>query len=399
MPHHLLYVENLSAEREDGLGIAVASLLGRSTGGVTLDEEDLARLGVFVGAVGQFAGQSATRHGVLALHALAGFAGGDTCGGGEDDLVADHLGLFGMLLQIVGQGFAYGLLYGSGHFTVAKFGLGLSLKLRFGHLDGDDGGQTLTEILTSDFYLGLLDLLRDGGVGIGVSLQRTGQGHTETGKVGTALYGVDIVDVGMDILRVVGIVHHGYLDGYALLLGLEIDDIVEEVGAMTIDVAHKLLQSVLGVEHFLAHLAFLIGTHVTQGDFDAGVEVSELAHTAGDDIPLVVGGGKDGGIGPELLTGTAEFGLADYLDGIQGLSFLVFLLVDLAVTEYLRLHVCGEGVYTTYADTVQTTADLVGALVELTAGVEHCHDHFKGRLVQFLVFIDRYTAAVILYSD
>jgi hypothetical protein len=77
----------------------------------------------------------------------------------------------------------------------------------------------------------------------------------ETGDVGTALDGVDIVDVRVEVLRVVGVVHDGHLDGHALLLGLQIDDIVEEVLTVTVDVAHELLQSVLGMEHFLACLA------------------------------------------------------------------------------------------------------------------------------------------------
>ncbi|CAB5033276.1 unannotated protein [freshwater metagenome] len=36
----LLDVENLAAQRQDGLRVAVAALLGRAAGGVTLDYED-----------------------------------------------------------------------------------------------------------------------------------------------------------------------------------------------------------------------------------------------------------------------------------------------------------------------------------------------------------------------
>ena len=59
--------------------------------------------------------------------------------------------------------------------------------------------------------------------------------------MGTTLDGVDIVHVRMDVLAVVGIVHDGYFDRRALFLSLQIDDIVEEVGTVAIDVAHKLL--------------------------------------------------------------------------------------------------------------------------------------------------------------
>ena len=64
-----------------------------------------------------------------------------------------------MLLKIVGQGFAHGLLHGSRHLAVAQLGLGLSLKLRLCHLDGDDSGEAFAEVFTCNLDLRLLDLL------------------------------------------------------------------------------------------------------------------------------------------------------------------------------------------------------------------------------------------------
>ena len=69
--------------------------------------------------------------------------------------------------------------------------------------------------------------------------------------MGASLDGVDVIDVGMEVLGVGGVVHDGALDGDALLLGVEVDDIVEEVGAGGVDVAHELLEAVLGVEDIL----------------------------------------------------------------------------------------------------------------------------------------------------
>ena len=298
------------------MSVAVASLLGRATGGVTLDEEYLALLGVAVGAVGKFAGESATGHRVLALYALACLACCDTCCGCKNHLVAYHLGFLGVFLKIVCQSLAYGLLYGSCHLAVAELGLGLTLKLWLGYLNGDYGCESFAEVLACNLYLCLLNLLGNSRVGIGICLQRTCQCGTETGEVCTALDGVDVVDVRVDVLRVVGVVHHCHLDRYALLLGLQIDDVVEEVGAVTVDVANEFLESVLGVEHFLACLALFVGAHVAQRNLDAGIEECELTHAACYDVPLVVGGGEHCWVGPELLACTAEFGLAYYLDGI-----------------------------------------------------------------------------------
>ena len=45
--------------------------------------------------------------------------------------------------------------------------------------------------------------------------------------MGTALDGVDVIDIRVDVFAVVGVLHDSYLDGDALLLGLQIDNIVD----------------------------------------------------------------------------------------------------------------------------------------------------------------------------
>ena len=100
-----------------------------------------------------------------------------------------------MFLQVIRQSFVYSLLNGALYLAVSELGLGLALKLRFCYLDRDNGGKTLAEVFWCNLYLCLLNLLRDGWVSFCVSLQGTGQRHTETSQVGTTLDGVDIVHV------------------------------------------------------------------------------------------------------------------------------------------------------------------------------------------------------------
>ena len=71
-----LDVQDLALERQDGLEAAVAALLGRATGRVALDQEQLAVAGVLLGAVGELAGQREAFEGALANDQLARFAGG-----------------------------------------------------------------------------------------------------------------------------------------------------------------------------------------------------------------------------------------------------------------------------------------------------------------------------------
>ncbi len=166
---------------------------------------------------------------------------------------------------------------------------------------------------------------------------------------------------------------------------------------MPVDIAHELLQSVLGVENLLAGLTRLrVGAQVGQCDADTGIEVGQLAHTACDDVPLEGSGGEDGRIGPELLACAALCGLADDLDGVEGLALLVFLLIDMAVAINLRQHVGGQGVDAAHTYAMKSAGNLIRVLIKLTAGVEHGHHDLKGALVQLLVLINRDTAAVIL---
>ena len=129
----------------------------------------------------------------------------------------------------------------------------------------------------------------------------------------TSFNGVDIVHIGVDILIVVSIVHHSHLDGYALLLCLQIYHIIEEMGAMPIYIAHKLLETLLGMEHLLLGVALLIGAQVGQGDGDTCIEICQFAHALGYDFVFVLCGGKDRGIGPELLACSTQIGLAHHL--------------------------------------------------------------------------------------
>ena len=58
--HGFLDIEDFTAQRQDGLECAVTTLLGSSTSRVTLDEEQLAILGMTGRAVGKLAGETAT---------------------------------------------------------------------------------------------------------------------------------------------------------------------------------------------------------------------------------------------------------------------------------------------------------------------------------------------------
>src|SRR5690242_20876724 len=69
-----LDVEDLAAQRQDRLVLAVAPLLGRSAGGIALDDEELGEGGVALLAVGELAGERSEIEGALAPRQLARLA-------------------------------------------------------------------------------------------------------------------------------------------------------------------------------------------------------------------------------------------------------------------------------------------------------------------------------------
>ena len=82
----LLDVEDLAAQRQHGLGVAVAALLGRAAGGVALDHEQLGQRRVLDRAVGELAGQRRVLERRLAAGEVARLARG----------LAGALGLHGL---------------------------------------------------------------------------------------------------------------------------------------------------------------------------------------------------------------------------------------------------------------------------------------------------------------
>ena len=303
-----------------------------------------------------------------------------------------------MLLEVVVQSIAHRRLDSTDDLGVAQLGLGLSLELGLEHLDRDDGGEALAEVLGLDFNLGLLEHL----VVLGILLQGRTQTAAESRQVGTALDGVDVVDKRVDVLVERGVIGHGDLNGDVALLALDMDDVLDKRLLVAVDIAYKLVKTGLAVVGLGACNAVLVlVAQVGDRQRDTGVQIGQVAQALRQDIKFVDRGREDGAIGVEddgcamvLLAAVAhDFHLAGRL------AQAVFLHVDLATAAHLGTQVVAQGVHATHAHTVQTARHLVGTLVELTAGMQHGHHDLESRLVQFLVLVDGDTAAVVLDGD
>ena len=105
--------------------------------------------------------------------------------------------------------------------------------------------------------------------------------------MGSTLDGVDIVYIRVNILAVISIIHDGNFDRNALLFCLQIDDIVEEMSAVTVYIANEFLQTVLGMEHHLFCFSLFVGTKVCQRYLDTGIKECQFTHAACNNIPFV----------------------------------------------------------------------------------------------------------------
>ena len=217
----LLDIEDLAAQREDGLRGAVAPLLGRAAGGVTLDDEQLGDLRFLDHAVGELAREAHAAHGRLA-RGVAGLAGRGAGAGGVDGLADDPVGLLRVLLEELRE---LGVDHGGDealHARVAELGLRLALELRVGQLGADDRRQALADVLA----LERLVLVLEQAGAARVAVQRAGQRGAEAREVRAALVRVDVVREREHRLLVGAVPLQRDLDGAVLVvLALEVDDL------------------------------------------------------------------------------------------------------------------------------------------------------------------------------
>jgi len=259
----------------------------------------------------------------------------------QNDLVNNDFGFLGVFFQVIAQGFADGLVNRTNHLIVAQLGFGLSLKLRFGYLDGNDSGKAFPEVVAGDFHL---DLFQHPGI-FGVFLERTGQSPAETGQVCTPFYGVDVVDVGKDVLVVGLVVHHGHFNGCTELLGRDVDDVFNEGFSGGVQEADKLAQTFRGMEYFLLEAAIIVDNpSVCQRQLDAGIQVGQFPQAPGQHIVFVFEHGEDLGVRFERNRGTSNVRGTDDTHVVNGFAALVILGIELTVTPDFGTKINGKGV-------------------------------------------------------
>ena len=112
-------------------------------------------------------------------------------------------------------------------------------------------------------------------------------------------------------------------------------------------------------------------------------------------VEIVDAGLEDLVVGPEADSGTRRLRSAHDLHLLDGLAARELHLVDVAVAAHLYDHTLGQGVDNGDSHAVQAARDLVGRVIELTAGVQDRHDDLERRDLFDRMLVDGDAAPVV----
>ena len=397
-----LHVEELSAQRQDGLVHVVAAALGAAACAVTLDDEELGLLDVGGGAVRQLVRHAARIERALALDEFARLACRLAGLCRKLGAVADALGVRRVFLEPCAQQLVERAADEGSHLGVEELLLGLVVERGVLQLDADDGAQALAQVLAGDLVLAVLE---EAGAAR-VAVDGHGERLLERGDVRAAVAVGDVVAEGQQELAHRVRVLHGDVGAHAADLVLAGDGDHRALHVLGgVDVPHVAGQAVGGVEGLLADVAGGVDALVAQVDLHARVQEAELAQAMLEALELEVGVGEDLVVGLEAdARAVAARGLAlgDHVERGADLAAREGDLVGLGTLVDLHLGPLAERIDALDADAVQAARHLVRIAVELAAGVHLGEDHLhRGSAVDGRVLVPhrvhRHAAAVVLH--
>ncbi len=145
-----LHIQYFAAQRKHGLILAVPRLLGRTPGGIALDDEHLGAGRVAFLTFGKLARQARHVERPLSAGELARLARSLAGNGRLDHLADDQPGFVGMLLEPAAEMLAEKPFDDGPDFGGHQLILGLRGEFRVGNLDGKHAGQSFAGIIAGE---------------------------------------------------------------------------------------------------------------------------------------------------------------------------------------------------------------------------------------------------------
>ena len=229
------HVQDLTLQRKNGLKAAVTSLLGGAARALTLDEIDLAAIGVALGTVGQLAGQASAVESTFAASQIAGLARGLASTRGLDRLVDDFLGDRRVLLEESSQALVHECLHGAGDIGI-ELSLGLAFELRLRQFHAHHRHQTFANVVPGKVLFHVLKQTELLTRIVNGACQRRAKAR----QVTTAVNRVDVIGEAEHRLGIAVVILQRDLHGYVVTLGFHVDRLVVEHALATIQVLDEL---------------------------------------------------------------------------------------------------------------------------------------------------------------
>ena len=174
------------------------------------------------------------------------------------------------------------------------------------------------------------------------------------------------------------------------LLSLEAADRLMHGGTSSVQVFDERPQTTGVLKHVGSVLPL-----IDEFDAHAGVQKRQLAQTLGEHVVVKLNVGEDLGAGPKADDRAALGTVPGQRQRSHGHSEVVHLAIHLALPADGELQIGRQGVDHRHAHAVQSAGNLVGAVVEFSAGVQHRHDDLGCRTPLLRMDIHRNAASVV----
>ncbi len=388
-----LDIENLPAERQNRLVLAVPCLFGGAAGGIAFDDEELGVGGIAFLAFGELARQARHVESAFPACQLAGFAGGFAGGRRLDDLGDNGPGILGMFLEPAAQNLAEQALDDGADFGGDELVLRLRGEFRIGNLHGKHAGQSLARVIARQGEL----LLAGDASRIRVIVHDAGQGCAETRQMRAAVTLGNVVGEAEHGLVIAVVPPQCAFESDAVALGPHSNGLTNHRGLGAVKIADE------GRDAAIITQLDLLGLHaatVGEDNGDAAVEKRQLAQTVFERGEVKLGLGEGLGRGQEgHLGASAPLGRLELGQGCIGIPIGEAHGILAALAENPELQPLRQGIDDGDADAVEAARNLVGVLVEFAAGMQLGHDDFSGRNALGWMDVGRNAAAVVTDGD
>ena len=389
-----LDVEDLAAQRQHRLELAVAALLGGAAGRIALDDEDLGLGRVALLTVGELAGQARDVERALAARELARLARRLARLRRLDHLADDDPRLLRMLLEPLREEFVDEPLDDRPHLGGDELVLRLGREFRIRAFDAEHAGEALAGVVAGEIDLLLLEQPR----AFGIADDLTGQRAAQADEMRAAVALRDVVGERQHVLVVAVVPPQSDFDADAVALALDEDRLIDQRGLGAVEIAHEGLEAALVVELLALGLGM---AQIGQHDPDARIEEGELAQAMLDGRVVELDHGEGFGRGGERDLGAAlrlavdDRRRSDDLERRDRVAAGEFDEVLEPVAPDAQHEPGRQRIDDRNADAVQAARDLVGVLVEFSARMQLGHDDFGGRHAFFVVDAGRNAAPVV----